>query len=82
LICHGTNDAIDADNFSFWRARFQSKFAFREGPTNEELKETYQRRLKQLRRGTGYDFFRGHKNREKDVLLVLQELVIGACPSY
>ncbi|KAH7095765.1 hypothetical protein FB567DRAFT_566409 [Paraphoma chrysanthemicola] len=76
LICRGTNDAIDADNFSFWRARFQSKFAFYEGPTNKELRKTYQRRSKQLRRGNGYDFFRGHKKREKDVLLVLRELII------
>jgi hypothetical protein len=44
-----------------------------------ELQTTYQRRMKQLRRGTGYSFFRGHRQREIDVVNVLRELVIGKC---
>ncbi|KAF2030143.1 hypothetical protein EK21DRAFT_66353 [Setomelanomma holmii] len=75
LICRKTNDAVDGDWGSFWRARFREKFAFQDGPSNKELKKSYQRRTKQLRRGTGCDFFRGHKSREQDVLRVLLELI-------
>ncbi|KAL5120293.1 hypothetical protein ACEQ8H_001851 [Pleosporales sp. CAS-2024a] len=66
-ICRGTNDAVDADNGSFWRARFRNKYALKDGRSNTLLKKTYQKRAKQLRRGTGYDFFRGHKMLEMDV---------------
>jgi hypothetical protein len=77
LICRGTNDAIDADRGSFWRTKFRAKFAFKEGLSNKELKRLYQRRTKQLRRGTGYDFFWGYRKREMDVVAVLKELIIG-----
>jgi len=30
-----------------------------------------------LRRGTGYDFFRGYKKREQDAIEVLRELIVG-----
>jgi hypothetical protein len=33
--------------------------------------------MKQLRRGTGYEFFRGHKKREQDVVAVLKDLIVG-----
>lgn len=39
----------------------------------------YQRRAKMLRRGTGYDFFRGYKKREQDVIEVLRDLIVGEC---
>jgi hypothetical protein len=42
-----------------------------------ELQTTYQRRMKQLCRGTGYSFFRGHRQREVDVVTVLRELIVG-----
>jgi hypothetical protein len=38
---------------------------------------TYQRRAKYLRRGTGYDLFRGHKAREINTVEVLKELITG-----
>ncbi|KAF1840797.1 uncharacterized protein K460DRAFT_380586 [Cucurbitaria berberidis CBS 394.84] len=76
LICQATNDAIDADNKSFWRAKFREKFALKEGSSNSSLQGLYQNRAKQLRRGTGYGFFRGHKKRELDVIEVLRDLII------
>ncbi|KAF2131437.1 hypothetical protein P153DRAFT_421501 [Dothidotthia symphoricarpi CBS 119687] len=76
LICRSTNDAIDADKYSFWRARFREKYAAKEGMSNKEMKRTYQLRCKQLRRGIVYDFFRGHKKREVDVLEVLKDLIL------
>ncbi|KAF2632261.1 hypothetical protein BU25DRAFT_331547 [Macroventuria anomochaeta] len=76
LVCRGTNDAIDADHGSFWRYRFREKYASKEGPTNKELRRAYQRRSKMLRRGTGYDFFRGYKKREQDVIEVLRDLIV------
>ena len=78
-MCRGTNDAIDADHGSFWRHAFRQKYAFKEGPSNKELRRTYQRRAKMLRRGTGYDFFRGYKKREQDVIEVLRDLIVGEC---
>jgi hypothetical protein len=48
-----------------------------EGKTNRELRKLYQTRKKQLRRGTGYDFFWGHKVREQDVVEVLRQLIVG-----
>jgi hypothetical protein len=77
VTCRGTLDAIDADGGSFWRARFREKFAFAEGRQNDELRRSYQHRMRQLRRGTGYPFFRGHNMREKDVVGVLKELIVG-----
>ncbi|KAF2832993.1 hypothetical protein CC86DRAFT_338057 [Ophiobolus disseminans] len=76
LICRGTNDAVDADNLSFWRTKFREKFALKEGVANQELKQLYQNRTKQLARGTGYSFHRGHRLREKDVVKVLRELIV------
>jgi hypothetical protein len=47
--------------------------------SNTVLKAQYKQRSKQLRRGTGsnYDFFRGHKVKETDVLAVLRDLITG-----
>ncbi|KAF1930806.1 uncharacterized protein M421DRAFT_58030 [Didymella exigua CBS 183.55] len=78
LICRGTNDAIDADHGSFWRHEFRRKYAFKEGPSNKELQRAYQRRAKMLRRGTGYDYFRGYKKREQDVIEVLRDLIVDS----
>ena len=77
LICRSTNDAIDADKGSFWRAKFREKFALREGVPNQQLKTLYQTRTKWLRRGTGYDLFFGTRQRERDVARVLRELIVG-----
>jgi hypothetical protein len=37
----------------------------------------YQRRARMLRRGVGYDFSRGYKKREQDVVEVLKDLIVG-----
>ncbi|KAJ4367353.1 hypothetical protein N0V83_006934 [Neocucurbitaria cava] len=76
LICSATNDAVDADNKSFWRAKFREKYALKEGTPNSKLATIYQNRAKQLRRGTGYPFFRGHKKREIDVVEILRDLIV------
>jgi hypothetical protein len=77
LICRATNDAIDADHKSFWRTKFREKYAYKEGISNEKSARMYKRRAKYIRRGTGYNFFRGHKKREVDVLEVLRDLIVG-----
>ncbi|KAH8727517.1 hypothetical protein GQ44DRAFT_648578 [Phaeosphaeriaceae sp. PMI808] len=76
LICRGTNDAIDADRGSFWRAKFRENFDYHESRSNAEFKKVYQHRTKYLRRGTGYSFFRGYRRREMDVVAVLRDLIV------
>ncbi|KAG9186825.1 hypothetical protein G6011_09933 [Alternaria panax] len=75
LICHSTNDAIDADKLSFWRAKYREKYDFKEGPSNLQLRRTYQRRSKQLRRGVKYPFFYGTLPRERQVVNTLKDLI-------
>ena len=77
LICRGTNDAIDADNGSFWRYKFREKYAFKEGLSNKELRRVYQRRSKALRRGNALNFFRGYQKREQAALEALRDLIVG-----
>jgi len=78
-ICVKTRDAVNGDRGSFWRATFRTRFALRTDITctNQQLKDLYQHRCKHIRRGTGYDFFRGHKTKEKDVARVLRQLIVG-----
>lgn len=76
LICRATNDAIDADNRSFWRAKFRKRYVFQEGKTNGELQKLYQHRSKLLRRGTGYDLFRGKDDPEREVVEMLRDLIV------
>jgi hypothetical protein len=45
--------------------------------SNKELRRTYQRRTKVLRRTVGWDFFRGWKTREVAAVGVLRGLVVG-----
>ncbi|KAF1943214.1 hypothetical protein EJ02DRAFT_343604 [Clathrospora elynae] len=77
LICRATNDAIDADKLSFWRAKYREKYAFKEGVPNNQLQRKYQRRSRLLRRGVRYDFFRGHKKHELAAIEILRELIVG-----
>ncbi|XP_014555418.1 hypothetical protein COCVIDRAFT_38776 [Bipolaris victoriae FI3] len=76
LICRSTNDAIDADRQSFWRAKFREKYDFLEGTPNNQLRRMYQRRSKLLRCGTKYGFFRGHGKTEARVVKMLKDLII------
>jgi hypothetical protein len=78
-ISRATNNAIDADRLSFWRAKFREKYAFKEGVSNERLQRVYQRRSRLLRRGIKLDFFRGHVKREREVLMMLKDMIIGTC---
>jgi hypothetical protein len=77
LICRATNDAVDADRLSFWRTKFREKYDFREGKPNLQLRRSYQRRSKMLRRGTRLSFFRGYDPKETRVLDVLKDLIVG-----
>lgn len=77
IICKATNDAVDADNCSFWRAKFRERYDFKDGQSNTMLAAQYQNRAKQLRRGRCYGFFRGHRIREQDVMKVLRDLIVG-----
>lgn len=76
LVCRGTNDAVDGDYSSFWRMAYRWKYALTEGSTNEELRQAYQQRSLYLRLGLCYDFFRGHKSREKKVMQILRDLIV------
>ncbi len=77
LICRATKDAIDADGRSFWRAKFREKYDMKEGLSNTELSKLYKNRARQLRWGTEYSFFRGHKKREKQAVRILRDLIVG-----
>lgn len=77
--CRGAKNAIDADNGSFWRDIFREKFALRPGRTNKELRRTYQRRMKWLKRATGLHFHWGYTPKEKEAIAVLREIIVGSC---
>ncbi|KAF1956167.1 hypothetical protein CC80DRAFT_472857 [Byssothecium circinans] len=74
-ICRATNHAVDGDHLSFWRAAYREKYVLLPGRSNKELKYQYQRRSKYLRRGTSYDFVRGHGGIEKRILGILKDLI-------
>ncbi|KAH3918232.1 hypothetical protein HBI56_143460 [Parastagonospora nodorum] len=76
FVCRSTNNAVNADKGSFWRAKFREKYAFKEGRSNTELRSIYQVRSKHLRRGVVYPFYRGHNRREVDAILVLKDLIV------
>ncbi|CBX92578.1 hypothetical protein LEMA_P052840.1 [Plenodomus lingam JN3] len=78
LVCQATNNAIDADNKSFWRARFRRSFVLQADKTNGELQKLYQRRSKLLRRGRGYTFFFGNDAHEQKVTEVLRDLIVDS----
>ncbi|RYN35811.1 hypothetical protein AA0113_g1302 [Alternaria arborescens] len=75
LICHSTNDAIDADRLSFWRAKYREKYDFKDGLNNLQLCRVYQRRSKQLRRGIKYPFFHGIRQGERQVVNMLKDMI-------
>jgi hypothetical protein len=78
-ICMATNNAIDADNLSFWRTRFRERFVLMAGTKNKDLKNKYIRRAKYLRWGTGLQFIRGHTGIERKVTAILTDLIVGEC---
>ncbi|KAF2189704.1 hypothetical protein K469DRAFT_561995 [Zopfia rhizophila CBS 207.26] len=77
LICRRTNDAVDGDNFSFWRIRFRETFAMKErsGVQNNILKKQYEDRKMCLRLGTGVKFHCGNEKSERKVMQVLKDLI-------
>ncbi|CAG5156861.1 uncharacterized protein ALTATR162_LOCUS4654 [Alternaria atra] len=76
LVCHATNDAIDADRLSFWRAKYREKYDFKDCLTNLQLRRIYQRRSKQLRRGINYPFFHGDRQGERQVVNMLKDMIV------
>lgn len=79
LVCHSTLDAVDADNCSFWRRRFQDVFesstVLSMGRNNVAFKKAYQKRRGCLKNGAS--FRTGETKRERECLEVLRDLVVG-----
>ena len=88
LTCHSANEAVDHDNYSFWRRRFMSTF---EKPSwsskpNVEYKRQYKRRKNALLYGARFDVaikFARAKEIPKAIraLEVLKEMLLGMKPS-
>lgn len=83
LICISTKNAIDGDNYSFWRKRFLTKFdapsasgSSKRCIANESIIEMYQLRRKLLRRGATFEHG-GSTQAENNCLLVVRDLVVG-----
>lgn len=82
LLCHATDDAVNADGLSFWRLRFLSQF---EKPAwkasgkklidNQVYKDQYQLRKRVLKNGAR--FKAGESGKEKVCLQVLKDLMLG-----
>lgn len=82
LSCHATDDAVNADSYSFWRMRFISQFEKPDWKTkgkklvdNQKYKEQYQLRKRVLKNGAV--FMAGESGKEKLCLAVLRELILG-----
>ncbi|KAJ4354521.1 uncharacterized protein N0V89_006258 [Didymosphaeria variabile] len=80
-ICRATRNAIDGDNFSFWRAKFCEDFARPMNKTNMQLCRQYKERWRLLRRFVTmktfpqYQFVRGHNHNEKAIVRILAGLI-------
>ena len=75
-VCKITRDAVDGDNFSFWRRRFLSVFEQPFGyEDNKSYRDGYQKRRQMLKLGA--EFKRGHTRPEKDCLEILKDLILG-----
>jgi len=76
-LCHATKNAVDGDNYAFWRAKFCEKYDVKHGTSNKQMRDKYRSRSYLLRRGLSYDFFRGHHSGEIRVAQMLKDLIIG-----
>lgn len=75
-ICRSTNDAIDADNCSFWRRRFLAHFDLPINTlSNQEYRTAYQRRRHILKNGAAFDA--GMTEREHMCIKELMEMILG-----
>ncbi|KAI9700178.1 MAG: hypothetical protein M1820_006846 [Bogoriella megaspora] len=76
FICRETNNAIDADNCSFWRRRFLGCFTGVVGDTNFDMKDRYKERRSILRKGATFKL--GGRMLEKQCLGLIQDLLLEA----
>ncbi|KAI4707779.1 hypothetical protein J4E89_007407 [Alternaria sp. Ai002NY15] len=74
--CRATNDAIDADNLSFWRAKYREKYDFKAGPSNLNLRRVYQRRSRLFKYGLRYKFHYGTHQGERQVINMIKDMII------
>nr|POE47505.1 casein kinase ii subunit beta-2 [Quercus suber] len=78
ITCRSAHSAIDADNNSYWRRRFLSRFEKPgwDNPSNLILKHKYQSRRRLLRKGALFQT--GDTNSEERCLIMLRELILDA----
>ncbi|KAK5114906.1 hypothetical protein LTR62_002065 [Meristemomyces frigidus] len=79
--CKATNEAVDQDNYSFWRQRFTSTFerpSWSGRRSNFEFKKQYQRRQSALRYGANYAIaVRGSSKNPRLVSREMRKAVLG-----
>lgn len=83
LTCNSTKDAIDGDEYSFWRKRFLDYFdalsmadSCARRRANKSLKDIYMQRRRLLQQGA--DFESGSTTRDAmGCLAVMRDLIIG-----
>ena len=78
LICKETNNAVEGDNFSFWRAKFREDFVMLDGKSNEQLRRRYKYRWAWINKAAkqGFAFRHGNTSAEKAILKVLKDLIV------
>ncbi|KAK3716377.1 hypothetical protein LTR37_006527 [Vermiconidia calcicola] len=84
LICHATNDAVEADSCSFWRRRFLGHFErpvgepslWKGAEGNLRFKKEYAKRRGCLKNGAR--FGSGETRRERECLEVVRALVVDS----
>lgn len=76
-ICRPTLDAVDADNYTFWRRRFVSHFEDCCWPRTQNVKYrvSYQARKRLLKNGAV--FTTGETRKERKCLELIRDLAIG-----
>ena len=88
LACQAMHNAVDADNCSFWRRRFLSRFekpadadseGWKGAKGNVRFREAYQKRRWVMKNGAS-SFVTGDTAREEKCLEVLRDLVVGTSP--
>lgn len=83
LICHSTNDAIDADYNRFWFLRWRQQYDSPKAPHrgHAHTKRVYQDRVRDMHKG--FRKFTGGKSpREKVYLEAIKQIIIGKSISH
>ncbi|KAF1972947.1 hypothetical protein BU23DRAFT_466658 [Bimuria novae-zelandiae CBS 107.79] len=77
-VCIKTRDAVNGDNYSFWRAKYCEDFAMPKGKSNKQLCDRFKFRWKWLNKFMKKrpGFVHGHSRGEKTIVSVLTELIV------